>query len=121
MLNALIQDVVTQLQQILTSYLQLEKAESGWDPVVLTEALVIFLFTLNQDIRLENTSHIVSDSRIFPVLLNVYLNTLLLQSHHHGHFHSQQQDKLAFILFSKVFKLSYGIATSTSSGTHLYP
>ena len=92
MLNALIQDVVTQLQQILTCYLQLEKAELGWDPVVLTEALVIFLFTLNQDIRLENTSH-----------------------------HSQQQDKLAFILLSKVFKLSYGIASSTSSGAHLYP
>ena len=29
--------------------------------MVLTEALIIFLFTLNQDVRLANTSLIVSD------------------------------------------------------------
>ena len=77
-LGVLIQDVVVQLHQSLISYLELEDAENNWDPMVLTEALIIFLFTLNQDVRLANTSLIVSDSRIFPVLLNVYLNTLLL-------------------------------------------
>ena len=77
-IGVLINDVVIQLHQSLVSYLELEDAEKNWDPMVLTEALVIFLFTLNQDVRLANTSLIVSDSRIFPVLLNVYLNTLLL-------------------------------------------
>ena len=77
-IGVLINDVVIQLHQSLISYLELEDAEKNWDPMVLTEALIIFLFTLNQDVRLANTSLIVSDSRIFPVLLNVYLNTLLL-------------------------------------------
>ena len=72
------------------AYLQLPQAEFIWDPTLLTEVLVIFLFTLNQDTRLENTEHIVQDQRIFPILLNVYLNTLLLQScHNQGHFQSQ--------------------------------
>jgi len=93
----------------------LERSEETWDPQALTESLVIFLFTLNSDVRLERTSSIVGDARIFPVLLNVYLNTLLLQSHHHGHFHSQQQDKLAFILLSKVFKLTFGNVSSPAS------
>lgn len=51
----------------------------------------------------------MSDKRIFPILLNVYLNTLLRQVSHQGHDQSQQQDKLAFILLSKVFKLSNGM------------
>ena len=45
----------------LISYLALDKAEKNWDANVLTEALVIFLFTLNQDVKLARTSHIVSD------------------------------------------------------------
>ena len=77
-----------QLHASVINYVALEKAEKNWDPIVLTEALVIFLFTHNQDVKLARTSHIVSDQRIFPILLNVYLNTLLLQSHHHGQFHS---------------------------------
>ena len=87
----LVQEVVTQLHSCLVQYLAVEDAEpETWDPAILTESLIIFLFTLNQDIKLDKTSQIVSDNRIFPVLLNVYLNTLLLQSHHHGHFQIQQ-------------------------------
>ena len=102
------------------AYLQLPQAEFIWDPTLLTEVLVIFLFTLNQDTRLENTEHIVQDQRIFPILLNVYLNTLLLQScHNQGHFQSQQQDKLAFILLSKVFKYSSGMPFGDQSNFSL--
>lgn len=72
------QEVVAQLHACLAKYLALEGSEDAWDPTVLTESLIIFLFTLNQDIRLAKTSQIVSDNRIFPILLNVYLNTLLL-------------------------------------------
>ena len=60
-IGVLINDVVIQLHQSLISYLELEDAEKNWDPMVLTEALIIFLFTLNQDVRLANTSLIVSD------------------------------------------------------------
>ena len=62
----------------MARYLALDGIEQVWDPLVLTESLIIFLFTLNQDVILSRTSQIVSDDRIFPVLLNVYLNTLLL-------------------------------------------
>ena len=62
--------------------MQLPQAEHIWDAALVTEALVIFLFTLNQDTRLDKTEHIVSDKRIFPILLNVYLNTLLRQVSH---------------------------------------
>ena len=60
-IGVLINDVVIQLHQSLISYLELEDAEKNWDPMVLTEALIIFIFTLNQDVRLANTSLIVSD------------------------------------------------------------
>lgn len=86
--NTLVIEVVTQLHSCLIKYLDLDGVESNWEPRVLTESLVVFLFTLNQDVKLAKTSHIVNDSRIFPILLNVYLNTLLLQSHHQGHFHN---------------------------------
>ena len=36
-----------QLHASVINYVALEKAEKNWDPIVLTEALVIFLFTLN--------------------------------------------------------------------------
>ena len=61
MISALIEDVVAQLHTTLTSYLLLDQAEKNWDPTILTEALVIFLFTLNHDVKLAKTAHIVSD------------------------------------------------------------
>ena len=61
MISAFIQDIISQLHSTLISYLALENAEKNWDPTILTEALVIFLFTLNQDVQLDRTYHIVSD------------------------------------------------------------
>lgn len=46
----------------------------------MTEAIVLTLFTLNQDVRLDKADLITADQRLFPVLLNIYLNNLLLQS-----------------------------------------
>jgi hypothetical protein len=68
---------------------------------------VLTLFTLNQDVRLDKADLITSDKRLFPVLLNIYLNNLLLQSN--SQFQSSQLERLAFKLLTKVFRLSYGI------------
>lgn len=56
------------------------EAETLWDPIVITEAIVVTLFTLNQDVKLSKSDRLTGDQRLFPVLLNVYLNNLLLQS-----------------------------------------
>ena len=61
MLQSLIQEVINQLHQTLVSYMALDSAETFWDPEILTEALIIFLFTINQDVKLDKTRHIVSD------------------------------------------------------------
>ena len=74
--------MISQLHSTLITYLALDinpyDNQASWDPNILTEALVIFLFTQNQDVKLDKTAQIVADARIFPVLLNVYLNTLLI-------------------------------------------
>jgi hypothetical protein len=84
-------------------------AEKLWDPIVLTEALVVSMFTLNQDVKLDKSSLVVQDARIFPTLLNIYLNNLLLQSN--SQFQSQQLDRIAYKLLTKVFRLSFGIVS----------
>jgi hypothetical protein len=48
----------------------------SWDPSILKEALTVYLFSLDR--TLDKAELVISDQRVFPVLLNIYLNTLLL-------------------------------------------
>lgn len=79
-INRILQKLVVELQECLRQLASISKAALFWDCELMTQALVIFLFTLGSDPELPNADLIVDEPSIFSHLLKLYLNLLLFQS-----------------------------------------
>jgi hypothetical protein len=74
--QALTVGVVQELQFCLKHIIQAHSIQQVWQHDLLTKAMIIYLFTLNQEITLPSAHLIASDPIIFSHLLKFYLSLL---------------------------------------------